>query len=612
MTVLLMKIRKFEFEARIFVSFGLVILVCALSFTTFASRPSLTVALGAAAGIPAPTARILGDLAAAAAMALASFLRIWAGSTLTSKRMMSFAVNTDELCLSGPYGVIRNPIYLADLIAFSGFALILPPIGLLLPVFLVLHYTQLISYEELSLRKEFGPRYAEYAKTVPQLIPNPASLRRIRAALRGFAVTRDGFRHNALYFLFIPGFLVAAVTGKLLWAAAVGLPAVIDWAIVHTKVGIAKDKAKPTAKKRIFADVLYANCWEDPRLDRAAFRIQPSDVILSITSGGCNVLTFLLDDPRKVVAVDVNPHQNHLLQLKIAAFRKLSHRRLLEFFGVRPSAERLKLYRDRLRPCLSAAAGEFWDARPKKIERGLIHAGRYERYMRLLRRTVIVFSGKRRIVEKMFELEDPSSRERLYREGWQDLRWAFLTRVMLCRRLNSILFDKTFFSYLDRNFSFGRHFAAKFEHALVRLPIQDNYFLSYILFGRFFNENHLPPYLRRENFQAIRDRLDRVEIVTDNCAAYLKSLEDSSISKFSFSNIFEWMAPEVFESILRETVRVARDGAILTYRNLLVFRERPASLSRNIRPRKDLATPLKETDLSFIYDNYVVEQVEKG
>jgi hypothetical protein len=72
------------------------------------------------------------------------------------------------------------------------------------------------------------------------------------------------------------------------------------------------------------------------------------------------------------------------------------------------------------------------------------------------------------------------------------------------------------------------------------------------------------------------------------------------------------MSPAAVEALLRQTVRVARDKAVLTYRNLLVFRERPPSLDGTIRPLRDLAKALQETDLSFIYDNYVVERVEKG
>jgi S-adenosylmethionine-diacylglycerol 3-amino-3-carboxypropyl transferase len=612
MADLQMKIRKFEFEFRIFISFGLVILISALSFSVFSAIPDNSVALGGLLGIPASRSRALGHLGAALFAAAASFLRIWSGSVLTSRRMMSFAVKTDALLSSGPYQLVRNPIYLADLVAFTGFALCLPPIGLLLPVLLFLHYTQLIGYEEISLRREFGRDYEIYQSRVPRLLPNFGSLKRLGAAVGEVTVTRDGIRHNALYLLFIPGFVLAAVTGKLVWALAVGLPAVVDWAIVHTKIGVVKDGTRPAVKPKMFKDVLYANCWEDPQLDRAAFGIDQDDVVLSITSGGCNVLTFLLDDPRKVIALDVNPHQGYLLELKVAAFRTLSYRRNLEFFGVRPCSTRVECYRQKLRPLLSCGAARFWDGHPGKIARGIIHAGRYERYMRLLRKTVVAGFGKRRLIKRMFEADGPAAREKLYREKWQGVRWRLLTGVMLSRWLNSLLFDKAFFAYLDRDFSFGRHFAAKAEHALVRLPMKENYFLSYILLGRFYAEAFLPVYLRPENFRAIRDRLDRVEIVTDSCEHFFASLEDSTISKFNFSNIFEWMSPAAFENLLRETVRVARDKALLTYRNLLVFRERPASLEGNIRSRRDLAKALQKTDLSFIYDNYVVEQVEKG
>jgi len=609
---LLLKVRKFEFEGRIFISFSLVLLISALSFTVFADRPILSVALGGPFGLPAPLARALGYLATALVMAAASFLRIWSGSVLTSKRMMSFAVKTDELLSSGPYRLVRNPIYLADLVAFVGFTLCLPPVGLLLPALLFLHYTQLIGYEEISLRREFGPAYAAYEARVPRLIPRLAGLRSFGLALAEITITRDGLRHNALYLLFIPGFVLAAATGRLVWALAVGLPAVVDWAIVHTRIGIVKDNAKPAVKAKMYEGVLYANCWEDPQLDRTAFAIGREDIVFSITSGGCNVLTFLLDDPRKVIALDVNPHQGYLLELKMTAFRTLTHEETLAFFGVRPCPDRAALYRHRLRASLSGEAARFWDGQAKRIARGIIHAGRYERYMRLLRRTVVAGRGRRRLVERLFEAESPAERERLYDEKWRGLGWTLLTKVMLSRRLNALLFDKAFFAYLDRDFSFGRHFAGKAERALVRLPIKENYFLAYILLGRFYGERFLPPYLRRENFAAIRDRLDRIEIVTAPCDEYFAGLADSSISKFNFSNIFEWMAPAAFEALLRETVRVARDKAVLTYRNLLVFRERPASLAANLRSRRDQARALLATDLSFIYDNYVVEQVEKG
>jgi ABC-type Na+ transport system ATPase subunit NatA len=71
------------------------------------------------------------------------------------------------------------------------------------------------------------------------------------------------------------------------------------------------------------------------------------------------------------------------------------------------------------------------------------------------------------------------------------------------------------------------------------------------------------------------------------------------------------MSDQAYENLLKETIRVAEDRAILTYRNLLVFREHPSTLDNNIRSLKKVAKSLHEQDLSFIYNNYVVEEIHK-
>ena len=618
---ILASLQKLEFESRIFISFGIVAATCALSFIVFRDSPSVSVALGGLAGFPARESSTLGFLASALLAAVASALRIWSGSVLTSGRMMSFEVRVDALLETGPYRIVRNPIYLADLIAFTGFALCLAPCGLILPVLLFLHYTRIIRYEEASLSRKFGERYRAYVGRIPRLLPDGRSLRGLGRAAGELVISRDGLRHNALYLLFIPGFVLSAATGRLVWAAALGLPAVIDWAVVHTIIGTsgnppgrmqerAAASLAQSGRRRVFRGVLYSQCWEDPQIDRLAFRLTRRDALFSITSGGCNVLTFLIDDPGRVIALDANPHQSHLLRLKMAALGSLTHAGVLEFLGFRKSAERLETYA-RLRPLLDDGAGRFWDSRTRDLRRGVIHSGRYEGYMRLLRNVLIRLRGKQGLVRQFCEAEDPALRQRLYREHWDDWSWRLLTRLVLCRPLNVLLFDKAFYSYLDRDFSFGRHFAAKAERALIHLPVKENYFLRYIIEGTEAGAGPLPPYLREENFDIIRSRLDRVEVVTDTCEHYFSTLPDSCLSRFNFSNIFEWMSPQAYESLLCETVRVGRPGAILTYRNLLVYRERPGSLATAIRPRPDISRPLLARDLSFIYDNYVVEEICK-
>ncbi len=332
-------------------------------------------------------------------------------------------------------------------------------------------------------------------------------------------------------------------------------------------------------------------------------------MVFSITSGGCNTLAFLVDDPREVIALDANPYQNYLLDLKMAAFRVLAYEEMLEFVGVLPSSRRATLYR-RLRSHLGPGSTAYWDGQDEKIRRGIIHCGRYEAYMAILRQWVCRLKG-RRLVEQFFTARTKADRAVLYRKEWDTVGWRLLTRLLLSRATMTLLFDKAFFAQLGESFSFGGHFRGLVERALIELSPGENPYLSYILLESYRSPEALPLYLQRRSFDPIRTRLDRVRIITGTCEDYLASRLSGTISKFNFTNIFEWMPAESFEQVLRETVRVARAGAVITYRNLLVPRSRPASMADSILPDRGLSAELHAIDRSFIYNAYVVERIVK-
>ena len=227
----LRELRRIEFEARIFVSFAIVAVVVVLSEVVFGDRPRSSEPMGALVGLDTQSARRLGYAAAIFLLLAATVLRMWAGTVLTSTRVMAFGVQDDALETRGPYRLTRNPIYLADFVAFVGFAFVLRPVGVLLPALLYLHYRSLIAHEEDALRRSFGAGYASYLETA-------ASLARLPRALRELEISRDGVRHNALYVLFLPGLAVAAATGSFWHALAIGLPGTLDWAVVHTRIGL--------------------------------------------------------------------------------------------------------------------------------------------------------------------------------------------------------------------------------------------------------------------------------------------------------------------------------------------------------------------------------------
>jgi betaine lipid synthase len=107
-------------------------------------------------------------------------------------------------------------------------------------------------------------------------------------------------------------------------------------------------------------EYIYAFNWEDPRVDCRLLNIQKDDVVLTITSAGDNILDYLLEGPRRVHAVDLNPNQNHLLELKVAAFSALSYSDTWKLFGEGRHHDFRSLLINKLSPHMSGHALQYW------------------------------------------------------------------------------------------------------------------------------------------------------------------------------------------------------------------------------------------------------------
>src|SRR4051812_20720498 len=122
--------------------------------------------------------------------------------------------------------------------------------------------------------------------------------------------------------------------------------------------------------------ILFSACQEDSRSELAALGPLHGKQVFAVTAGGGRVLNLLIDKPRSITAVDLNPAQNALLELKIAAVRGLDHGAYLRFLGVRDADDRLATYERHLRHQLSAGARRFFDGIPKAIGAGILFQGK--------------------------------------------------------------------------------------------------------------------------------------------------------------------------------------------------------------------------------------------
>jgi S-adenosylmethionine-diacylglycerol 3-amino-3-carboxypropyl transferase len=355
--------------------------------------------------------------------------------------------------------------------------------------------------------------------------------------------------------------------------------------------------------------LLYSQCWEDVEVARAALRITPGATVLTIGAAGDNTLALLQDDPGRVLAVDVNPSQTALVQLKIAAIRHLDDAvQVGRFLGAAFATDRTASY-ERLRPALLPEVRQHWDAHQPMIEDGVIHAGRFERHLAGFRRAVLPMVPGRRAVRKMLRSTCLEEQRRVYREDWDSWRWRLLFRLSFSRWvLERLGRDPAFFAQCEIE-SVGSHYLARARHALVDLPIWCNPYLTYMLSGRLGTGQRSPDYLR-PNVQALaRARLGRVEVHTASLDDVLRDLPSRSVDAFYLSDVFELSTPADYESTLAEIARTGRPGARICYWNNLVPRCRPASLADRILRHPDEANTLHARDRAFLYSALVVESV---
>jgi S-adenosylmethionine-diacylglycerol 3-amino-3-carboxypropyl transferase len=382
--------------------------------------------------------------------------------------------------------------------------------------------------------------------------------------------------------------------------------------VTDTLISQASQRATRTLRSEVadrpfFKSIGYSNCWEDPAILQEALQVGPGDVCFSITSGGCNTLDLLRHDPAKVVALDFNASQNHLLRLKIAAFKALDHGELLEMLGVRASARRPALY-ERLRSELSAEAQEFWDANPKLIDRGVLVAGRLERYLLAFGKLMRLLYGKKRLM-RFFECESLDAQRAYYDQVIDGPLWRTMFDVFFSRTVMTRTKDKEHFRLVDFR-DFGKIFRSRAEHAFTRIPARSNYFLALILLGRYLDEGALPAYLARENFETMRARVDRVEIVTGEIEQFLLSVPDDTFTRFNVSNLFDWIQTPFFIRLHEEIVRTGRDGGRMANWNTLLARAIPSEVPQ-IERLAERGAELLTRDRAFLYANLEVGVIRK-
>jgi S-adenosylmethionine-diacylglycerol 3-amino-3-carboxypropyl transferase len=147
------------------------------------------------------------------------------------------------------------------------------------------------------------------------------------------------------------------------------------------------------------------------------------------------------------------------------------------------------------------------------------------------------------------------------------------------------------------------------ERLACGFPLDRNYF-AWQAFGRRYagDDGPLPPYLRPENFDAIRSRAHRVEVLNRSFTEHLAGRPARSLDCYVLLDAQDWMTDAQLNALWREITRTARAGARVIFRtaaepSLLPGRVDDALLVR-WRYEAERSHALTARDRSAIYGGF--------
>lgn len=106
---------------------------------------------------------------------LGELIRLWGVSWAGSETRTTGSVGGTFLVISGPFAYVRNPLYVGNILMYTGLGImsfaLFPYLQICGLLFFFFQYKLIVKEEELYLEKTYGQDYENYRKNVPSFFP---------------------------------------------------------------------------------------------------------------------------------------------------------------------------------------------------------------------------------------------------------------------------------------------------------------------------------------------------------------------------------------------------------------------------------------------------------
>jgi S-adenosylmethionine-diacylglycerol 3-amino-3-carboxypropyl transferase len=370
----------------------------------------------------------------------------------------------------------------------------------------------------------------------------------------------------------------------------------------------------------LFSGLVYPQIWEDPAVDMAAMQLRPEHHIVTIASGGCNMLAYLSAAPERIDVVDLNRHHVALNRLKLAAFRHLpGHADIVRFLARHDHASNVQAYDLFIAPKLDNATRQYWNSRSLTGQRRIKVFGKNIYRTGLLGR----FIGLGHLLARLHGV-DPSelANARSMREQRQffDERLAPLFDRPVIRWITSRKSSLFGLGIPPQQFdelaslSAEKSLAGVLRHRLEKLschfPLKENYF-AWQAFARRYpmpHEGELPDYLQSSRHETIRNNAERVHVHHASFTELLAKKAAGSVDRYVLLDAQDWMNDHQLNDLWSEITRTSAEGAMVIFRTAAEASILEGRVSENVLGQwhydREQSQALNLKDRSAIYGGF--------
>ncbi|MGE0172372.1 MAG: DUF3419 family protein [Oligoflexales bacterium] len=360
------------------------------------------------------------------------------------------------------------------------------------------------------------------------------------------------------------------------------------------------------AGKMSFDIIRYSQVWEDYQLLESGLKIREDDNIFSVCSAGCNVLAMLLHKPKSIVAIDLSPAQNALLELKIAGIKTLEFAEFRQLVGVDKSNKTNAIF-DKVKGHLSPSTRDYWAANGDVLAQGVLHTGKLEKFFHTYQKEHLAKFWKNDQIRNLINSPDLATQTKLFESMVSSEFKKDFCLYFAQSSIEQSGRDAAQFAHVEEADT-GAYLWDRFQYAMTHLLLRNNQYMQYFLTSEYVTEGGQPPYLREANFHALRNLVDRIKVVQGDIEGYLQSVPDNGFSKSNLSDIFEYMNDELSQKMFGLLAQKTRPQGRIAFWNLFV----PRQVKGNPMLAYDPNSPtLWKSDRSWFYRDFLVYEVKK-